>query len=68
MTVTVLVSVWVEYEIKITLSAFLVNLSVGSALSAAIDAGIPFGKVAIAYVAVHELTSTEADLKSAFRV
>jgi len=50
------------------LSAFLVNLSVGSALSDATDEGIPFGKVAIAYVAVHEETSTDAYLKIALRV
>jgi hypothetical protein len=63
-TVTALVRVTpVEYATKITLSAFRVNYSRGTAFSEALAAGTPFAKVAVADVEDHPVTATEADLK-----
>ena len=68
-TVTVFVNVTpVEKAIKITLSEFLVNSRRGTARSAAIAAGTPFGKVAVTEVEVHPVTATSADLNLAFAV
>lgn len=52
----------VEYAIRIALSKFLINNSLGTASSAARAAGTPFGKVAVAEVEVHPVTITSADL------